>query len=114
MRVLVRGGAERLNDRPWRDQVEIVAGDVLQPASLVQALAGVETAYYLIHSMGGDGAFSQRDIQAATNFANVAAAVRVQQIIYLGGLGEGEQPDSRSICARGRRRATRCARPACR
>jgi uncharacterized protein YbjT (DUF2867 family) len=88
VRVLVRGGPERLRDRPWFDRVEVFSGDVLEPTSLVHALAGVQTAYYLIHSMGGEGGFSQRDIQAATNFANVAAAVGVDHIVYLGGLGD--------------------------
>ena len=100
MRVLVRGGAERLKDRPWRDQVEVFAGDVLEPTSLVHALAGVQTAYYLIHSMGGEGGFSQRDIQAATNFANVAAAVGVEHIVYLGGLGDQESQLSEHLRSR--------------
>ncbi|NJN84527.1 MAG: NAD(P)H-binding protein [Caldilineaceae bacterium] len=64
VRVMVRGGADRLRGRPWRDQVEVVAADVLSPTSLIEALAGVHTAYYLIHSMAGDGAFRARDIQA--------------------------------------------------
>src|SRR4051812_241212 len=32
--------------------LEVVKGDVADPASLAAALAGVEAAYYLIHSMG--------------------------------------------------------------
>ncbi len=31
---------------------EVVAGDLLDPASLDRALAGVDVAYYLVHSMG--------------------------------------------------------------
>ena len=31
---------------------EVVQGDCLAPASLGPALAGVHTAYYLVHSMG--------------------------------------------------------------
>ena len=85
---MVRGGPERLKDRPWRDEVEIVAGDVFDPQSLLRAMQGVHTAYYLIHSMGGSGNFHRRDIIAATYFANIAAAVGVAHIIYLGGLGQ--------------------------
>ena len=88
VRVLVRGGAERLRSRSWQDRVEIALGDVLDPDSLTEALRGVDAAYYLIHSMSGDGSFSQRDIIAASNFAQAAAAAGVHRIIYLGGLGD--------------------------
>ena len=69
VRVLVRGSATRLNGRRWKDQVEITIGDVLAPDTLVAAMQGIDTAYYLIHSMGGHNQFSERDIQAANNFA---------------------------------------------
>lgn len=87
VRVLVRGNAERLNSRPWKDRVEIVIGDVLLPGSLAPAMQGVDAAYYLIHSMSDHSEFSVRDIQAAKNFASAAATGGVQNIIYLGGLG---------------------------
>ncbi len=91
VRVLVRGGAERLNGRSWQNQVEIAIGDVLDPASLSEVLSGVDAAYYLIHSMSGNKEFSQRDSTAAQNFSQAAAASNVNRIIYLGGLGD---PDS--------------------
>lgn len=88
VRVLVRGGADRLRGRPWADDVEVVKGDALDPASLVPALAGVDAAYYLIHSMGGSGEFGERDRTSARNFGVVAAMQGVRRIIYLGGLGD--------------------------
>ncbi len=88
VRVLVRGGADRLRGRPWVDDVEIVSGDALDPASLVPVLQGVDAAYYLIHSMGGSGEFGERDRLSARNFGVVAAMQGVQRIIYLGGLGD--------------------------
>ena len=39
VRCLVRD-PERLQGRPWLDQVEVVAGDVLQPETLAPAMAG--------------------------------------------------------------------------
>ena len=36
---------------------EVVRGDVFDAASLVEAMRGVDTAYYLIHSMGSTGDF---------------------------------------------------------
>ena len=44
---------------------EIVAGDVLNPASLDVALRDVHTAYYLVHSMGSAQSFEEQDRQAA-------------------------------------------------
>ena len=88
VRVLVRGSAARLNGRFWKDQVEIVIGDVLNPQTLVAAMQQIDAAYYLIHSMGGHNEFSERDVQAAENFAEAAAQAGVQRIIYLGGLGD--------------------------
>src|ERR1700736_4896279 len=48
---------------------EVVRGDVLDRDSLDGALEGVHTAYYLVHSMGGDGDFEELDRRGALNFA---------------------------------------------
>jgi uncharacterized protein YbjT (DUF2867 family) len=66
---------------------EAVAGDVADPASLRAALRGVDYAYYLVHSLESSD-FERRDAAAARNFALAAANAGVQQIVYLGGLGE--------------------------
>ena len=69
-------------------RVEAVRGDAFDPASLAPALAGIDVAYYLIHSMGAsEDAFAERDRAAARNFASAAAAAGVARIVYLGGLG---------------------------
>ncbi len=70
--------------------VEVVAGDLLDAASLPAGLAGVSVAYYLVHSMGSAGDFEEQDRRAARNFAEAAKAAGVERIIYLGGLGEDE------------------------
>jgi len=66
----------------------IVPGDCLDPASLSAACTGVDTAYYLVHSMGSTGDFVEQDREAATNFGAAARAAGVRRIIFLGGLGE--------------------------
>ncbi len=66
---------------------EVVGGDVLQPGSLDAGFEGVDTAYYLIHSMGSGADFQRADRQAAANFAAAARRAGVRRIIYLGGLG---------------------------
>lgn len=68
--------------------LEVVAGDVLDAASVSAAMAGVDTAYYLVHSMGSTQSFEEQDRCGAQNFANAAREAGVERIIYLGGLGD--------------------------
>lgn len=79
---------DKLRGEEWTDRVEVVPGDVLDPASLARAFEGVGGAYYLVHSIGGEGDWEQRDRQAAANFRDAAAAAGASQIVYLGGLGD--------------------------
>ncbi len=76
---------EVLEGRGWHD-VEICAADALAPDSLDTALADVDTAYYLVHSMASGRSFPELDAQAAQNFAAAAQRQGVQRIVYLGGL----------------------------
>jgi uncharacterized protein YbjT (DUF2867 family) len=69
---------------------EVVVGDVSRPRTLRRALEGVETAYYLVHSMGHGGSFADIDRKAAASFGRAARAEGVRRIVYLGGLGEGD------------------------
>jgi len=65
-------------------------GDVLRPETLRGAGRGIDVAYYLVHSMGrGAGAdFAVRDRAAAEAFAAMARQEGVEQVVYLGGLGD--------------------------
>ena len=90
VRCMVRDPS-RLQGRPWQNQVEVVSGDVFDPDSLNPALKGIDSAYYLIHSMGAGDSFHHRDLTAARNFGQAARINQVKNIIYLGGLGD---PDS--------------------
>lgn len=60
VRCMVRDPGKLQND-PWRDRVEVVQGDILEPTSLNAALDGCEVAYYLVHSMDGAAGFADRD-----------------------------------------------------
>jgi uncharacterized protein YbjT (DUF2867 family) len=51
---------------------EVVAGDLLDRASLDSALRSVTIAYYMVHSMGAEGSFEEQDRRAALNFAGAA------------------------------------------
>ena len=74
-----------LEARGWSG-VELGEADALEPASLADALAGCRIAYYLVHSMASGRDFRRLDREAALNFANAAAAMGVERIVYLGGL----------------------------
>jgi uncharacterized protein YbjT (DUF2867 family) len=87
VRCMVRDPA-RLQGRSWAGHVEIVRGDVLEPASLAPVLAGIEAAYYLVHSLSAGRDFHDRDLRAARAFGEAAAAAGVSRIVYLGGLGD--------------------------
>src|SRR4051794_29139971 len=98
VRCLSRSAA-RLRDAPWADRVEVVEGDLTDAESLTRAMAGVEIAYFLVHSLGRPD-FVQLDRRAAENFAAAARAAGVQRIVYLGGpeppAGEKPSPPLRS------------------
>jgi uncharacterized protein YbjT (DUF2867 family) len=91
-----RPGARELE----RDGFELHEGDVLRPESLQGAGAGVDVAYYLIHSMGrgGSGDFAASERAAATAFAEMALREGVGRVVYLGGLGH--RPQSKHLRSR--------------
>jgi uncharacterized protein YbjT (DUF2867 family) len=69
-------------------ETEVVGGDVLDPASLRDALAGIDTAYYMVHSMGAAADFADLDRTGARNFGDAARDAGVRRIVYVGGLGD--------------------------
>ncbi|MFP4194577.1 MAG: NAD(P)H-binding protein [Desulfobacterales bacterium] len=97
---------EKLNlPFPLENEPEVVAGDLLDPSSLKNALHGIDTAYYLVHSMGGKSlrerkAFEERDRAAAQNFVNAADQSGLSRLIYLGGLGETTDNISHHLASR--------------
>ena len=74
--------------RATRSTTEVVHGDCLDEESLDLALAGVGSAYYLVHSMSVGADFAEVDRHAAANFGRAAARAGVRRIIYLGGLAD--------------------------
>ena len=86
---------EKVEGRSWatHPNLRIFKGDVLDRTTMTQALHGCRAAFYLVHSMHpGVSDFSSTDRIAAQNMAHAADAAGLQQIIYLGGLGE-EHPE---------------------
>jgi uncharacterized protein YbjT (DUF2867 family) len=69
---------------------EGVFGDVFDADSLPEALDGADVAVYLVHSLDDDD-FERKDAEAAHAFGVAAAEAGVQQIVYLGGLGDDDE-----------------------
>jgi len=83
----------KLDDEAWRDRVKVVKGDLSDSESVVGAMQGVDAAYFLVHSMGGSGDFAAKDREAAATFRDAASKADVGRIVYLGGLGDDDDPD---------------------
>ena len=70
-----------------QERVQIAQGNTFDIESLNQALQGIDTAYYLIHSMASAN-YQELDRKSAQNFLDACIQAGVKRIIYLGGLGE--------------------------
>jgi uncharacterized protein YbjT (DUF2867 family) len=99
VRMLARD-PQRLQGRNWLEQVEVAQGDVFNLPSLQAAMQGVKAAYYLVHSMSGSADFEHKDILAAENFGKAASQNNLEQVIYLGGLGDPQADLSRHLRSR--------------
>ena len=62
------------------DSVEIHEGSTFEPETLVPALEDVDTAFYLIHSMGSDKDYRKLDMESAENFRRACVAAGVRRI----------------------------------
>lgn len=80
-------------------EVEVVGGDLNEPSTLPPAMAGVDTAFYLVHSLGSAGNLWARETEGAENFANAAERAELRRIVYLGGLA-AESSVSRHLSTR--------------
>jgi uncharacterized protein YbjT (DUF2867 family) len=97
VRMLVRNPDKLSLQVKSDDGLSAVKGDLLTGEGLSEALLGVHTAYYLVHSMGGrsilqNKEYADKDRNAAELFIRAADAAGLKRIIYLGALGEkGEE-----------------------
>ncbi|PPB49477.1 DUF2867 domain-containing protein [Arthrobacter pityocampae] len=85
VRVIVRS-PQKLKDVPWAASVEIVEGDLQDREVMRRVTEGVDTLYYLVHSMGSGRNFDTREADIATIVSEAATAAGVHRIVYLGGL----------------------------
>jgi uncharacterized protein YbjT (DUF2867 family) len=85
VRLLVRDPG-RLRGRAWLPNVEVVPGDLMDPASLKLCVKDVRAAVYLVHNMTSGREYETRELESARNFLAAAEAAKIQHIVYLGGL----------------------------
>jgi uncharacterized protein YbjT (DUF2867 family) len=93
LRILARTPSKAKRIIPEGSDTEIVEGDLMNEQSLKNALEGIHSCYYLVHSMGGKSLtnnteFAVKDKKGAENFRNAADSQNLKRVIYLGGLGE--------------------------
>ena len=71
-------------------RVDIKEGTTFDKEALARCVAGVDTAFYLIHSMDSTADYRDLDRISAENFRDACIEAGVRRIIYLGGLGVRE------------------------
>ena len=106
MRLLVRDPSKVSGIAAAGKDLEIKQGDLLSGEGLEEALEGIHTAYYLVHSMGGKSVFQNReyadkDRKAVENFVGAADGAGLKRVIYLGALGEKGEDLSEHLKSRG-------------
>jgi uncharacterized protein YbjT (DUF2867 family) len=89
VRVFVRD-AKKIQGQSWAREVEIVEGNASNADDLDRALAGVHTAYYLLHSINAAADFGDIEAAMARGFALASEKAGVSQIVYLGGIANDE------------------------
>lgn len=70
--------------------VEVVVADLDDPSTLPDALKAIDTVFYLVHSMDGEGDLADQDREAAQNMAAALERSRVRRVVYLGAVGYDE------------------------
>jgi uncharacterized protein YbjT (DUF2867 family) len=105
LRLLVRDRAKIMNSLPANADVEVIMGDLVRGSGLNEALDSIESAYYLVHSLGGktfgtNKVFAEKDKVGAENFVRAADNAGLKRVIYLGGLGEAGEGLSEHLKSR--------------
>ena len=85
VRCVVRN-LRKLSPAPWSEQVDVVQADIAEDLS--EAMAGIDVAVFLVHSIGEGNDWVARERAIARNFRQAAEAAGVRRIVYLGGLGD--------------------------
>lgn len=77
---------QKLEAVPWREEVDVIRGDLDDADALERACQGMDVFYYLVHSMGGSSDFEKREAAMAHTVADACGKASVARVVYLGGL----------------------------
>jgi uncharacterized protein YbjT (DUF2867 family) len=77
---------------------QTVLVDLTDEVATARALANVDAAFYLVHSMAAGDEFRDLDLRLASAFSRAASQAGVNRIIYLGALGDA--PSSAHLASR--------------
>jgi uncharacterized protein YbjT (DUF2867 family) len=73
------------------NRVTFIEADLLEPKDLEAIPAGIDAAYYLVHSMGSSSkAFNELEEITASNFVEALDKTSCEQIIYLSGISNDD------------------------
>jgi uncharacterized protein YbjT (DUF2867 family) len=92
---------KKISGQTWAQAVEVAVGNATSFSEMKSALAGIHTAFYLLHSIGVGSDFDELEASMARNFAKAAEAAGVKQIVYLGGIANDER-QSKHLASRAR------------
>ncbi len=105
LRLLVRDPSKVADLVSAHKDIEVTEGDLVSGKGLDEALRGIHSSYYLVHSMGGQSIFrntkyAEKDKISAGNFISAAEAAGLKRVIYLGALGESGKDLSEHLKSR--------------
>jgi uncharacterized protein YbjT (DUF2867 family) len=101
VRAFCRSAASLDFGQQWPGRLELIAGSVLEPDDLQQALRGSDVVYHLVHFMGSpDGDFYDLEAQSAHMLGQAAERCGVKRLIFMGGLGDDADKLSKHLASR--------------
>jgi uncharacterized protein YbjT (DUF2867 family) len=99
VKVLVRS-PEKLEGVAWKDDVEVLEGDVTDASAVEEAARGADTFYFLVHSMGAGKGFAKKDREVAWTVRDALERAGAGRLVYLGGLGDEHDDLSEHLASR--------------
>lgn len=70
----------------WMPNIDWVQCDMTQQASIREAMAGTNAAIYLYHGLGTGSDYEDREAHAARTFRLAAEDLKLERLVYLGGV----------------------------
>ena len=82
------------------ERLQVIEGDLLQPATLPDLPQDLDAAYFLVHSMSAGGDFAEKERRVAEHFSNWIDRFACPHVIYLAGLVDENRELSPHLASR--------------